>query len=102
MFQAICFIQARFVKSEVQISTERSDQPLGQAVLPGRAWCNGLVMNAFARNRHVTAAPRPGPNRGAGRGASHGWNNEQVYGLDIRCMVVQEGEPPPEKEPHLA
>jgi hypothetical protein len=25
---------------------------------------------------------------------ANGWNNEQVHGGDIRCMVAQEGAPP--------
>jgi hypothetical protein len=39
------------------LASDRSDQPFGEAVLPGRAWGNGLVADAMARKRWVTAAP---------------------------------------------
>jgi hypothetical protein len=28
------------------LAPDRSDQPLGKAILPGRGWCNGLISDA--------------------------------------------------------
>ena len=36
---------------------DRSDQPLGIAILPGQGWCGGPVPDAIERNRRVTTLP---------------------------------------------
>jgi hypothetical protein len=39
------------------LTPDRSDQPFGKAILPGRGWCGRLVPESMARNRRVTALP---------------------------------------------
>lgn len=39
------------------LAADPSDQPSGKAILPRRDWRAGLVPDAHARNRRMTAAP---------------------------------------------
>jgi hypothetical protein len=52
--------QMRLPKHDHVVETfpsDRADQPLGVRILPRRAWRNGLVADAMARNRRLTVAP---------------------------------------------
>jgi hypothetical protein len=39
------------------LTPDRSDQPFGKAILPGRSWSVGLSRMPMARNRRVTTLP---------------------------------------------
>jgi hypothetical protein len=39
------------------LTPDRSGQPFGKAILPGRGWCGRLVPESMARNRRVTTLP---------------------------------------------
>src|SRR5258708_8808257 len=42
------------------LTPDRSDQPFGKAILPGRGWCGGLVPDAHgAQSAHDDAAIDP-------------------------------------------
>jgi hypothetical protein len=39
------------------LTPDRSDQPFGKVILPGRGRCGRLVPDAMVRNRRVTTLP---------------------------------------------
>src|SRR5947199_8853979 len=92
------------------LASDRSDQPFGEAVLPRRAWGDGLVADAHGAQSvrdgsAIDAIPiadqvarRLSPRECFGDLAcdpveANARNNEQVHGGDVRRMVTQEGGP---------
>ena len=118
-------------------SPDRSDQPFGKSILPGRRRRNGPIPDAYGAQSacddaaidpvaiadHVErrfiprecfcdlacnpfcrrsccgvdpdeiSAVQPDDNESIEQVKANGWNNEQIYGGDIRRVITQEGSP---------
>src|SRR5712664_1335898 len=102
------------------LAPDRSDQPLGKTILPGRSWCGRLVpdthgtqsacddgaIDAIPVPDHVALSPVPcavdpaqlsaaqsDDDKGIEQVKTDSWNNEEVHGGDLWGMIAQEGEP---------
>src|ERR1700680_3116720 len=105
------------------LAPDRSDQPFGKAVLPGRGWCGRLVPDAHGAQSACddaaidpipiadetcnpfcgriccdvdpdqVSAVEPDDDEGIEQVETDSWNNEQVHGGDVRRVVTQEGSP---------
>ena len=119
------------------LTPDRSDQPFGKAVLPGRGWRGRLVPDAHGAQsacddaaidpipiadevtrrfiprkclRYLTCNPfcrriccdvdpdqvsavEPDDDEGIEQVETDSWNNEQVYGGNVRRVVTREGSP---------
>src|SRR5207253_10541216 len=88
--------------AEVASSSRRMGASLRNArAMPMRCRCpRDLACNPFRGRMRCDVDPnkvsagQPDDDQAVEQIKSNGWNNEQVHGGDVRCVVTQEGAPP--------